>query len=479
MSGGAIPLSRLAKLVGLSRTELQRMAQDGALATFDGHVAIEEVLRAFPDARFSDDSELVRVEGLKEAALTKPDRDHLPDPAILSGRLEALGRDYARLQATLRHQAQVHAWLGDRLEALAEDGHIAPATARDLRDWFSRELTDAPKDSDRWQRLVARDRALRLVSAQVTVQPAGLVFETQGSETLLQAGLRAGLSFAYGCSNGACGDCRARLISGEVVKLRPHDWRLSESEIARGVTLMCCYAPLGDVEIEAAIAGADDIPEQIIEARVRTVEALGGQVLGLNLLTPRSDRLQFLAGQRLRLRIGDVEGEVSIASCPCEERRIELHLTSGSALALAAAELRTNEVVEIAGPFGHFVLDDASTRPLVLIAEGVGYAPIKALVQHALSRDRAPSITLYWFGGATGLYQEALPRSYADALDEFFYVPVVAPAAQAEGLAALSGQAGLAQSDIYAAGSPEFLAALRGALAGLDGLCYHEEPMAG
>lgn len=480
---GAIPLCRLAKIVGLPRTELQRMAQSGELASFDGQVEFAEVLRAFPEARFADATEIARVEGIKETALSKRGRERLPDPAILTRRLDALGRDLARLEAALRHQVQVHGWLGDRLGALAEDGSMAPETARDLRDWFARELAETPKDSERWQRLVARERTMRLFSAQVKVQSKDVAFEAQGNETLLEAGLRAGLSFAYGCSNGGCGECKARLVSGEVVKLRPHDAHLTEAETARGMTLMCCYAPLGDVVIEAALSGAEDIPEQIIEARVRAVEALGARVVALHLLTPRSDRLQFLAGQRLRLRIGEVAGEVSIASCPCEERRIELHLVRGSELAALAEGLWANETVEIAGPFGGFVLDDASARPLLFVAEGAGYAPIKGLLQHALSLDRAPSIALHWFGGAEGLYQEALPRSYAAALDEFRYVPVSNPGAEARAaaLATLAGAPELAKTDVYAAGSPGFLASLHAALAstGLPDAQYHEDPTSG
>ena len=482
---GAIPLCRLAKIVGLPRTELQRMVQSGELAASDGQVEFAEVLRAFPEARFVDETEIARVEGIKEIAVGKRgrDRERLPDPAILSRRLDVLGQDFARLEAALRHQTQVHGWLGDRLGALAEEGRLPPETAREIRSWLARELAERPEDSERWQRLVARERTMRLFSAQVRVQSKDIAFEAQGNETLLEAGLRAGLSFAYGCSNGGCGECKARLVSGEVVKLRPHDYRLTEAEAARGVALMCCYAPLGDMVIEAALPGADEIPEQTIEARVRAVEALGSRVVALHLLTPRSDRLQFLAGQRLRLRIGEAAGEVSIASCPCEERRIELHLVRGSELAVLAEGLRANETAEIAGPFGGFVLDDASARPLLFVAEGVGYAPIKGLLQHALSRDRAPSIVLHWFGGAEGLYQEALPRSYAAALDEFRYVPVSNPAAEASAaaLATLAGAPELSQTEVYAAGSPEFLASLRALLAsvGLPDAHYHEEPTAG
>ena len=321
---------------------------------------------------------------------------------------------------------------------------------------------------------------MRVMSAGVTVLPRGLTFETQGSETLLEAGLRAGLSFAYGCSNGNCGDCKARVVEGEVVKVRPHDYALSEAQRAKGMTLMCSYAPAGDVVIEAAIAGAADIPRQTIRARVRSIEQLGPNVIGLNLLTPRSERLQFLAGQRVQVQFGDCLSECSIASCPCEERRIELHVGSNEPeafAALARGELKPNDEIELVGPFGDFVLDEVSARPLILIAEASGYAPIKSLVQHALSLDHAPSIALYWFAGLDGHYQDNLPRSYASALDNFSYIAIGGQHSQSDVLDQIAARPEIAGSDVYAAGNGVFLESARARLikAGLPLGQWHTE----
>jgi len=476
-----ISLNRLARLVGLPRSVLQRMAQSGDLATFDGQVEFAEVMRAFPNAKFANDSEIRRVEEIKDAALNKiVDRPDLPDAGVLMGRLQQLGGDFARLEARLRHQALVHGWLEVKLKALADEGELPRAASEELVQWFKRELETTSGDTERWVRLLTRERLMRVMSAGVTVLPRGLTFETQGNETLLEAGLRAGLSFAYGCSNGNCGDCKARVVQGEVVKVRPHDYALSEAQRTKGVTLMCSYAPVGDVVIEAAIAGTADIARQTITARVRSIDRLGSNVMGLNLLTPRSERLQFLAGQRVQVQFGDCLSECSIASCPCEERRIELHVGSSEPEAfasLARGELKPNDEIELVGPFGDFVLDEVSTRPLIFIAQGSGYAPIKSLLQHALSLDHAPSIALYWLAGPDGHYQDNLPRSYASALDNFSYIAVTRERPYDDVLGEIAARTEFAVSNVYAAGQNTFLELARSRLimAGMPQHQWHAE----
>jgi CDP-4-dehydro-6-deoxyglucose reductase len=476
-----ISLTRLARLVGIPRAKLQKMAQSGELETFDGQVELNEVLRAFPNARFEDDSEIHRVEEIKEAALSKPAAAaDLPDLEVLERRLKKLSEEYAKLESQVSHYERVHGWLKDHIAELVSENKLPGRASSELIDWFIRELATPPISDERRRRLITRERLMRVMSAQVKVVPRGLSFETQGNETLLEAGLRAGLSFSYGCSNGNCGRCKARVISGQVVKVRPHDFRLSKAEKEAGQTLLCSYAAVGDIEIEAATAGADDIPEQTIATRVRAVEPLGENMLALHLLTPRSERLRFLAGQRVRVRLGDDELELPVASCPCEERRIELHVRRDARSAFSAHvehDLRVNDTVILRGPFGDFVLDEASVRPIVLIAEGCGFPAIKSLVQHALSLDHAPDIAFYWLAGDMGHYQENLPRSYASALDNFHYVPLAGDLSLPQALAKITNGKSFAESEVYAAGRAEFLAHAKNAFlaAGLPPEYWHGE----
>jgi CDP-4-dehydro-6-deoxyglucose reductase len=207
----------------------------------------------------------------------------------------------------------------------------------------------------------------------------------------------------------------------------------------------------------------------------------------LHLTAPRSQRLHFLAGQRVTLTAGEVSGEYYVASCPCEDRHIELHIRRDNRpfARHAFSDLAREDVVRIDGPAGQFVMKLDSRRAVIFIAWEDGFAPIKSLVQHAMSLEIAESMHLYWVAGeegknGVGHYQDNLCRAWADALDEFSYLPLDSASgmgAVAESI--LARHLDLSHVDIYAAGPHDFLQALHtGALArGLSPLGWHGETM--
>ncbi len=319
------------------------------------------------------------------------------------------------------------------------------------------------------------------MSFQVSVEPSGHVFSVEGNDTLLEAALRAGIPLSYSCSNGNCGDCKARLVSGELTRRHPHDFALKEAEKSNGTFLLCSYSPASDVVIEAAVAGADDIPHQTVTARVKSVETLSPSVAALHLMLPRSQRLRFLAGQSVTLATADgAEGTFYIASCPCEDRHVELHVQrdGGDFSTRVFESLRKEDPIQLSGPHGQFVMKLDSRRPVLFVAWDDAFAPIKSLIQHAMSLDIAEAMYLYWVAGDEGHYQDNLGRAWADALDDFVYQPMPASDAYADvARSILSRHADLLRADIYAAGPEPFLTALRtGALArGLSLLGWHQE----
>lgn len=431
---------------------LQRMAQDGVLSTFDGQMELSEVLRVFPDIALDDDTEIRRVEAIKAAATAKaPAAQELPDAETLAARLKALSRDYANAKVTADHFDMATGWLQERIAAMADEGRLPAGAADELAGFIRREFVLNAEDRRRRERLIAEESRLRIMSATVTLMPKGRSFDIDGRETILEAGLRAGLPLAYGCSNGNCGDCRARVVSGEAVKLKPHDYVFTREDRADNVILTCAYGAVGDLTLETGSPGVGDIPVQDVTAKVRSVEKLGDGAIALNLVTARSERLRFLAGQRVIATIGGVSAELPVASCPCEERRIELHVLGDGAFARAAAALKPNAEVAINGPHGTFVLDDESPAPVLLIAVGAGFAPIKSLMQHALALEQAPTIALLRQAGSAGPYQQNLTRSYAESLDHFHCRPVTGDwdAALAD-IAAATGP--VARQMVYAAG---------------------------
>lgn len=485
-----LPLSRVARLVGESRSAIQRMIRDGELATFDGMVDMNELLRVFPDVQWEDDGEFKRVEEIKAKAFSRRVMERtLPDKEVLAERLFEMGKEYAAAKTLLLHYDEVLRFLDDKLDDVAEAGGrgAKPAVQQsivNLKQWLRKELDATPPDTERAEALLAQENVMRIMSAQVTVLPAGHEFFVDGKDTLLEAALRAGIPLNYGCSNGNCGECKAKLVSGQIKKAHPHDFVLKEAEKADGAFLLCSYTAVSDVVVEAGVSGADDIPLQDIPTRVKAVDILNERVAALHLTAPRSQRLHFLAGQRVTLSSGDVSGEYYVASCPCEDRHIELHIRRDNrAFARHVFEdLAKEDMVRIDGPRGRFVMKLDSRRPVIFVAWDDGFAPIKSLVQHAMSLEIAESMTLYWAAGragnGVGHYQDNHCRAWADALDDFSYQALdtaIGVAAIAESI--LAHHPDLRRADFYVAGPHALLQALQaGAMArGLSPLGWHGE----
>ena len=454
-----LPLSRVAKLVGQPRHTLQEMIRNGTLATFDGMVELDELLRAFPEVKWDDDAEFRRVTEIKDKAFAKRVRERaLPDKDVLVARLNELGDDYAAAKALLLHYGNVMTWLDEKIEELEDNASAETHHAlHTLRAFLLRNLAETPPDAVLAQAVIAQERILKLMSAHVTIQPSGHEFYVDGNDTLLEAALRNGVSLSYGCSNGNCGECKARVVSGEVKKVHAHDYVLKQAEKDAGVILLCAYAPVNDVVIEANVAEARDIPVQQITARVKSVEVFNPQMAALHILAPRSQRLRYLGGQSIEIGVNGVSGRYAIASCPCDDRHIEVQIPRRPGDAFAEAlftTLKTNDTVKLEGPFGEFVLDEDSPRPVIFLAFGAGFAPIKSLIQHAMSLELAESMDLHWLADAAGHYQDNLCRAWTDALDNFSYVPH----AQSDDLDAVLADIvldypDLHRFDVYAAGT--------------------------
>jgi CDP-4-dehydro-6-deoxyglucose reductase, E3 len=272
----------------------------------------------------------------------------------------------------------------------------------------------------------------KVVTAQVTLRPSGHQFEVEGRTSLLRSGLHAGLKLNYGCGNGSCGLCKVRVTSGEVVKTQHCDYRLSEAEKAHGYTLMCCHtAASSQLTLELLEAdGPQDIPEQQIVTQVHAVTELASNTRLLHLQSPRTHRLRFLAGQSVQLGwvTADqvaVHSTYPLASCPCDDRNLLFFVTRNESDALArhlfAGDIKTGAMITVLGPSGQFVLAGGH-RPLVFAACDGGFGPIKGLIEHALSLDTAPLLSLFWLATSSdGHFFSKQCHAWSEALDQFEY----------------------------------------------------------
>jgi CDP-4-dehydro-6-deoxyglucose reductase, E3 len=472
---------RAAQLVGVPRGVLQQRVRSGEIELNDGLVSTETLLSLYPQAELEQSGMLERVARIREDAFGRRVRERiLPSQEVLAQRLFRQSQELADVQ---RHLQRYHALvieLRDRLGGLlAQTGGDDPqllAMQRQLNDGLARALATESVDV-----LDVMDDMLKVMSAQVTLRPSGHQFVVEGRDTLLQAGLRAGMKLNYGCGNGTCGMCKVRVISGEVAKAMPFDYPLSEAEKQQGYTLMCAHTPASsEITLETLEAqGPEDIAPQQIVTSIRALRELAPDTRLLHLQTPRSHRLRFLAGQSVTLgRAGsadtagdDVRATYPIASCPCDDRNLHFFIARepGNALARQVFDgtLKVGDPVNLWGPTGQFVLAD-SAHPLVFAACDTGFAPIKSLIEHALSLDAAPSLSLFWLATRSdGHFQANQCRAWSEALDPFEYTLFTDddPAAGARQMAAAM-RADLfdIDCDFYLAGPQAFVAALSAAL---------------
>jgi CDP-4-dehydro-6-deoxyglucose reductase len=278
-----LTLSRAAHLLGISRVALQKRIREGELPSFDGMVTVDDVQRAWPQLDLDASGSFEKTRAIREDAFARRLRERvLPTQEALAQRLFAQGQELAELQRTLTRYHTLLEALRARLDAVPPPA--AAELARLLDEGLAQALSAPAPGGD----VVALDAMLRVMSAHVTVKPSGREFFVEGSETLLKAALRAGLAPNYGCGNGNCGLCKARVVAGETRDVSPSDYRFSEAEKAQNHVLMCsCTALSSDLVLEVLEAGApEDIPEQRIVAKVRRIDALNDDVMRLHLQTP-------------------------------------------------------------------------------------------------------------------------------------------------------------------------------------------------
>jgi CDP-4-dehydro-6-deoxyglucose reductase len=460
---------RAAQLLGVPRGVLQQRVRAGEIELADGLVSTETLLRLYPKAKLEPEGIAERVVRIRDEAFGRRLRERvLPSQEVLAQRLFRQGQELADVQRHLQRYHELVVALREQLAEFAGDDPRVAAVHRRLNEGLARVLATEPVDM-----LDVMDDVLKVMSAQVTLKPSGHQFAVEGHDTLLQAGLRAGLKLNYGCGNGSCGMCKVRLIHGQVARTMPTDYPLSEAEKEQGYLLSCAHtAASPELTLETLEAGGPgDIPPQEIVTSVRAVRELAPGTRLLHLQTPRSRRLRFLAGQSVTLGLARGDGlrtTLPIASCPCDDRNLHFFVAredpGGFAQQVFDSGLKPGDAVSLWGPMGDFVLADGQ-RPLVFVACDTGFAPIKSLIEHALSLDASPSLALFWLATRTdGHFLANQCRAWSEALDLFEYTlfqdrEPVAGARQV--IDAIRADLFDIDCDFYVSGGPEFVDTVR------------------
>ncbi|MGV8892722.1 MAG: CDP-6-deoxy-delta-3,4-glucoseen reductase [Burkholderiaceae bacterium] len=304
---------------------------------------------------------------------------------------------------------------------------------------------------------------------QVTVQPSGQQFGCDESDNVLTAAMQAGITLPYGCKNGACGACKGKLLSGTVKHGAHQQKALSEEEEASGMALFCCATPLSDLTIEVhEVQSIGEFPVRKMPTRIASMEKISADVMIIALQLPAAERLQYLAGQYIDLMLRDGKRRsYSIANAPHADEKLTLHvrhMPGGLFTDQLFNTMKERDILRFEGPLGTFFLREDSDKPIVLLASGTGFAPLKAIIEHAVFIESTRPMTLYWGGRRPqDLYMHALCEEWARTLPNFKYVPVVSDALAEDGWQGRSGlvhravaedHPNLSGYQVYACGAP-------------------------
>jgi CDP-4-dehydro-6-deoxyglucose reductase len=303
---------------------------------------------------------------------------------------------------------------------------------------------------------------------QVILKPSDHQFTVGDDETVLDAALREGFTLSYGCRNGACGTCKGKVLEGRVDYGVHQAATLTPVEKEKGYALFCQAKPLTDLVIEAREVNAvKDLQVRTLPCRVQQMEPLAPDVMRLRLKLPANERLQFLAGQYLEFLLRDGQRRsFSMANAPHDDEFLELHVRNygGQFSQHVFGKLKERDILRFEAPLGTFFLREDSVKPVILLASGTGFAPIKAIIEHALHAGIARPMTLYWGGRRrSDLYLNDLAERWARTLPHFRYVPVLSDATAED---AWTGRTGfvhravmedfpdLSGHQVYACGAP-------------------------
>ena len=280
---------------------------------------------------------------------------------------------------------------------------------------------------------------------KVTVQPSGQSFEAEEGEAVLTAALRQGVMLPYGCKNGACGSCKGKILAGSVDYGHYHARVLTEEERAHGKALFCQAKPLGELVIECrTIGAAKDIAVKLLPCRVQQLEKVADDVMIVRLKLPANERLQFLPGQYIDFLLkGGERRSFSMANTPHTDELVELHVRQvpgGNFTDHVFHKMKERDILRLEGPLGSFFLREDSAKPIVFVASGTGFAPIKSIIESAFYKKIERPMVLYW--GARrpkDLYLNALPEKWAREHANFRYVPVISEARPEDAWSGRSG----------------------------------------
>jgi len=314
------------------------------------------------------------------------------------------------------------------------------------------------------------------MSYSVRIESTNHVFQVNEGESILDAALRQSIILPYGCRGGACGACKGQVLEGHVTYDEGLPMGLSEEDYNKGFALFCKAIPQSDVVIKSKeISGSEEIEVKILPCRVHEKVQLNHDVVLIKLVLPKTERLQFFAGQYINFLLKNGKHRsFSLANAPHDDEFVELHIRhipDGKFTGEVFDEMKEKDMMRIEGPLGSFYLREESERPIILMAGGTGFAPIKGMVEHALKIGMERPIHLYWGVRAKeDLYMDELAKSWTKQNPLIRYTPVLSEQKPEDNWSGRTGfvhnaimedYPDLSKHEIYGSGAPAMVYAGR------------------
>lgn len=318
---------------------------------------------------------------------------------------------------------------------------------------------------------------------EIHCRPLGVTYLSDEDETLLAAAVRQGHTVPHSCSTGRCGTCKVRILEGEVERATPKECALTAGEEAEGLALLCQSRARSPVTLELnMIDETADIPVRRITGRVHELEQVANDVMRITVKLPEGDTLRYAAGQHVNVVLGpSVRRCVSIANSPDQDGLVELHLKHyGGILSTHVFEkMKAGDLLRMEGPLGVFAIRRRTEKPIIFVASGTGFAPIKSMVERLIQEGSRRPVAFYWAGRRPAdLYMDELARSW-ERRAGLRYVPVLAQPLPEDGW---QGKTGFVQDviaedfpdlsghELYICGAPVLIDAARNVLQARCGL---------
>jgi CDP-4-dehydro-6-deoxyglucose reductase len=327
------------------------------------------------------------------------------------------------------------------------------------------------------------------MSFKVTVFPSKHEFQVEEGQTVLDAAMAADIILPYSCRNGACSTCKGKVLAGTYEAGAAPGNILSPEDLEQGYTLFCQARPTSDLDIEAhEIRMASDIQIRKMPARVMGLDKAADDVMVVKLQLPAADPFRYYAGQYLEFIMRDGRRRsYSMACPPTQDNLVELHIRhmpggafTDHVFGAGDTQMKLREIQRVEGPFGSFFLREDSDKPIVFLASGTGFAPIKAIIERMIASGSTRKSVLYWGGRRPAdLYMSAMAEQWAETLPWFSFVPVISDALPEDGWtgrggfvhqAVLQDFADMSGVQVYACGAPVMVESARRDFAGEAGL---------